>query len=123
MGADFISNSANTDENGHSSHVSSAIGGATYGVPKKVKLVRVKVLNAQGSGSYSDIVAGMDWVARHAAGTKAVVNMSLGKMSLLNSSYPYNPNINHPPWHFADDIMWPSILKTRGTVSPRLSTQ
>ncbi|KAF8941060.1 serine protease [Dissophora ornata] len=78
MGANFISGSANTDENGHGSHVSGTIGGATYGVAKKVKLVGVKVLNAQGSGSFSGIVAGMDWVAQRAAGTKAVVNMSLG---------------------------------------------
>ncbi|KAG0364431.1 Secreted subtilisin-like serine protease sub11 [Gamsiella multidivaricata] len=78
MGANFVSGSANTDENGHGTHVSGTIGGATYGVAKKVKLVGVKVLNAQGSGSYSGIVAGMDWVAQRAAGSKAVVNMSLG---------------------------------------------
>lgn len=78
MGANFVTGSANTDENGHGSHVSGTIGGATYGVAKKVKLVGVKVLNAQGQGSFSGIIAGMDWVAQRAQGTKAVVNMSLG---------------------------------------------
>ncbi|KAF8950458.1 hypothetical protein BGZ46_004526 [Entomortierella lignicola] len=78
MGANFIQGSANTDENGHGSHVSGTIGGATFGVAKRVNLVGVKVLDAQGSGAFSGIIAGMDWVARRARGTKAVVNMSLG---------------------------------------------
>ncbi|KAF9343648.1 hypothetical protein BGX26_005412, partial [Mortierella sp. AD094] len=78
MGANFVSGSANTDENGHGTHVSGTIGGTTYGVAKKVKLVGVKVLNAQGQGAYSGIIAGMDWVAQRARGTRAVVNMSLG---------------------------------------------
>ncbi|KAF9393635.1 hypothetical protein CPC16_001504 [Podila verticillata] len=70
MGANFIQGSANTDENGHGTHVSGTIGGRTYGVAKNVQLVGVKVLNAQGSGK--------DWVVSRARGTKAVVNMSLG---------------------------------------------
>ncbi|KAF8949558.1 hypothetical protein BGZ52_005616 [Haplosporangium bisporale] len=78
MGANFIQGSANTDENGHGTHVSGTIGGRTYGVAKNVQLVGVKVLNAQGSGSFSGIIAGMDWVVSRARGTKAVVNMSLG---------------------------------------------
>jgi subtilisin family serine protease len=80
MGANFIQGSINTDENGHGTHVAGTIGGQRYGVAKNVRLVGVKVLNAQGSGSFSGIIAGMDWVAQHAARTKAVVNMSLGKI-------------------------------------------
>ncbi|KAG0360026.1 putative serine proteinase, precursor [Gamsiella multidivaricata] len=78
MGANFIAGSPNTDENGHGTHVSGTIGDTKYGVAKKVKLVGVKVLNAEGSGAYSGVIAGMDWVIQHARGTKAVVNMSLG---------------------------------------------
>ncbi|CAO3568982.1 unnamed protein product [Mortierella alpina] len=78
MGANFIQGSANTDENGHGTHVSGTIGGTRYGVAKRVNLVGVKVLDAQGSGSFSGIIAGMDWVSQRARGTKAVVNMSLG---------------------------------------------
>ncbi|KAG0222558.1 alkaline serine protease [Mortierella sp. GBAus27b] len=78
MGANYISGSPNTDENGHGTHVSGTIGGTRFGVAKRVSLVGVKVLNAQGSGAFSGIVSGMDWVAQRARGTKAVVNMSLG---------------------------------------------
>ncbi|GJJ71443.1 hypothetical protein EMPS_03793 [Entomortierella parvispora] len=78
FGANFITGSANTDENGHGTHVSGTIGGTKYGVAKKVNIVGVKVLDASGSGSTSGVVAGMDWVAQRAVAGKSVVNMSLG---------------------------------------------
>jgi subtilisin family serine protease len=46
-------------------------------VTKDVKLVAVKVLDCTGSGSYSAIMAGVDWVTAHAV-KPAVANMSLG---------------------------------------------
>ena len=67
------------DCNGHGTHVSGTVGGATYGVAKGVRLVAVRVLGCNGSGSTSGVVAGIDWVtSNHAAGTPAVANMSLG---------------------------------------------
>lgn len=68
---------SNTDCNGHGTHVAGTVGAATYGVAKTVYLRGVKVLNCAGSGTWSGIIAGMDWVtANH---TKpAVANMSLG---------------------------------------------
>jgi subtilisin family serine protease len=78
FGANFITGSANTDENGHGTHVAGTIGGTKYGVAKKVTIVGVKVLDAEGSGSTSGVVAGMDWVAARAVPGKSVVNMSLG---------------------------------------------
>ncbi|HEX9994863.1 MAG TPA: S8 family peptidase [Acidimicrobiales bacterium] len=68
-----------TDCNGHGSHVSGTVGGTRYGVAKSVRLVAVRVLNCSGSGSWSGVIAGIDWVAgNHAAGAPAVANMSLG---------------------------------------------
>ncbi|KAF9113066.1 subtilisin-like serine protease [Mortierella sp. AM989] len=78
MGANFIRGSPNTDENGHGTHVAGTIGGTTYGVAKKVRLVGVKVLARDGSGSTSGIVAALDWIISVNKGKKAVVNMSLG---------------------------------------------
>jgi len=67
------------DCNGHGTHVSGTIGGATYGVAKRVRLVGVRVLDCSGSGATSQVVAGIDWViGNHRAGVPAVANMSLG---------------------------------------------
>jgi subtilisin family serine protease len=64
---------------GHGTHVAGTIGGNAYGVAKKVSLVGVRVLDCSGSGSTSQVVAGIDYAARnHAAGVPAVANMSLG---------------------------------------------
>jgi subtilisin family serine protease len=67
------------DCNGHGTHVAGTIGGSTYGVAKAVTLVAVRVLGCNGSGAYSGVIAGVDWVTgNHAAGQPAVANMSLG---------------------------------------------
>jgi subtilisin family serine protease len=48
-------------------------------VAKGVTLKAVRVLDCGGSGSWSGVIAGMDWVtANHSAGSPAVANMSLG---------------------------------------------
>lgn len=62
--ATFAFNSAdniNTDANGHGSHVAGTIGGKTFGVAKKATLVGVKVLDAQGAGTNSGVIAGMNF--------------------------------------------------------------
>jgi subtilisin family serine protease len=67
------------DCNGHGTHVSGTVGGATYGIAKNVRLVAVRVLDCNGSGTTSGVIAGIDWVtADHAAGAPAAANMSLG---------------------------------------------
>jgi subtilisin family serine protease len=65
------------DCNGHGTHVSGTVGGATYGIAKNVKLVAVRVLNCQGSGTTSGVIAGIDWVTANRI-LPAAANMSLG---------------------------------------------
>ncbi len=78
-GVNTAADGNNTDCNGHGSHVAGTVGGSSFGVAKGVKLVAVKVLDCAGSGTYSGVAAGIDWVtANHAAGTPAVANLSLG---------------------------------------------
>jgi len=79
-GAEFVDDSSNAgDCDGHGTHVAGTIGGNTYGVAKGVSLVSVRVLDCDGSGYWSWIIDGIDWVtANHAAGQPAVANMSLG---------------------------------------------
>ncbi|MEQ1439120.1 S8 family serine peptidase [Fontimonas sp. SYSU GA230001] len=66
-----------TDCNGHGTHVSGTAAGTSYGVAKQATLHAVRVLDCQGSGSNSGVIAGVDWVtANHVK--PAVANMSLG---------------------------------------------
>ncbi len=73
-------NPANSPNSGHATHVAGILGGTTYGVAKNVSLVSVRVLDCNGNGSYSTVLAGVNWVAQQVqmGSTPAVVNMSLG---------------------------------------------
>lgn len=65
------------DCNGHGTHVAGTIGGNVYGVAKNTSLIAVRVLDCSGSGSYSGVIAGVDWVTANRV-LPAVANMSLG---------------------------------------------
>lgn len=81
-----IPNDGALDGNGHGTHCSGTIGSKTYGVAKKVTIRGVKVLGANGSGTMSDVVKGVEVAAKdHIQRTKdgknskgASANMSLG---------------------------------------------
>lgn len=69
---------ANTEDcNGHGSHVAGTTAGTTWGVAKGATLHPVRVLDCNGSGSNSGVIAGIDWVAGNHI-KPAVANMSLG---------------------------------------------
>jgi len=77
-GYDFVDDDADaSDCNGHGTHVAGTVGGTTYGVAKGVRLVGVRVLDCDGDGTASGVIAGIDWVATHHSGP-SVLNMSLG---------------------------------------------
>lgn len=70
------------DDNGHGSHVAGTIAAknntiGVTGVAAGATLVAVKVLDRRGSGAYSTIISGVDYVAANAA-SGDVANMSLG---------------------------------------------
>lgn len=65
------------DCNGHGTHVAGTIGGATWGIAKNSLLRAVRVLNCNGSGATSGIIAGMNFVRTNGI-RPAVANMSLG---------------------------------------------
>jgi subtilisin family serine protease len=65
------------DCHGHGTHVAGTIGGTIHGVAKGVRIRGVKVLGCSGSGSFSGIIAGVDWVRLNAT-KPAVANLSLG---------------------------------------------
>ena len=68
------------DCNGHGTHVAGTAVGTVYGVAKKATIHGVRVLDCQGTGSGSAILAGIDWVAANAI-QPAVANLSLGTLN------------------------------------------
>lgn len=76
------------DCNGHGTHVAGTVGSGTYGVAKGVALFAVRVLDCNGSGSTSGVIAGVNWVAKNHGSSLVVANMSLGggKSTMLNTA-------------------------------------
>ncbi|XP_038071264.1 aqualysin-1-like [Patiria miniata] len=66
-----------TDCRGHGTHCAGTAAGLRYGVAKKAMVYGVRVLGCQGSGTWSSVIKGMDWVAQHGI-RPAVASMSLG---------------------------------------------
>lgn len=71
-----------TDRDGHGTHVSGTVAaidnaGGVVGVAPGARVSAVKVLNDDGSGSYAQVIAGIDYVTANAS-TFSVANMSLG---------------------------------------------
>jgi subtilisin family serine protease len=77
-GFDFIDNDAVADDcNGHGTHVAGTTAGSSFGVAKRAQVVAVRVLICAGSGTFDQVISGVNWVAANAV-LPAVANMSLG---------------------------------------------
>ncbi len=71
------------DDHGHGTHVAGTVAAVdntvgVVGVAPQASLLAAKVLNRQGSGYMSDVIAGVDWCVQSGA---KVVSMSLGTSS------------------------------------------
>src|SRR4030095_6184288 len=72
-----------SDGNGHGTHVAGTIGAinntaGVVGVAPGIPIYSVRVLNNQGSGSWSSVACGIDWVTANAS----KLNIKEAKMSL-----------------------------------------
>jgi hypothetical protein len=74
-----------TDCNSHGTHCAGLVGSKSFGVCKDAQLFAVKVLNCQGSGTYSGILSGLEFVhkrheeqSKENPNVKSVISMSLG---------------------------------------------
>ncbi len=84
-GYDAVGDGQNgNDCHGHGTHVAGTIGSSTYGVAKNVTLYPVRVLQCDGYGSASAIIAGIDWVTTNHI-SPAVANVS------LSANAPFQP--------------------------------
>ncbi|MFG2311803.1 S8 family peptidase [Streptomyces sp. NPDC048566] len=77
-GWDFVDGDRTAqDGNGHGTQVAATAVGSRYGVAKRARVVAVRVLDDHGAGTTAQVIAGIDWVTRHAR-KPAVANLSLG---------------------------------------------
>ncbi|XP_070554279.1 aqualysin-1-like [Ptychodera flava] len=75
---DYQPSNGGNDCHGHGTHCGGTTSGSSVGVAPSSSLYSVRVLNCQGSGSISDIIAGLDAiVAGGATPGRSVVSMSL----------------------------------------------
>lgn len=96
----FIPGEEVADRNGHGTHVTSTVGGSgaesdgnkEKGVAPGAALSVGKVLSDEGSGSESQIIAGMEWAAKD-VGAK-VVSMSLGSREASDGTDPMAAAVN-----------------------------
>lgn len=82
LSVNFAKGNSWDDGSGHGTHVAGTIGAidndyGVIGVAAGVRVVAVRVLDNRGSGSYSDVIAGVDYVATN-GNSGDVANMSLG---------------------------------------------
>ena len=84
-GFDFVNDDADPmDDDGHGTHVAGTVtasdnGVGVVGVAPEAKLYALKVLDASGSGSFSDVIAALQWVVDN--GTIKITNNSYGSSS------------------------------------------
>ncbi|KAH9965429.1 peptidase S8/S53 domain-containing protein [Russula dissimulans] len=105
------------DKNGHGTHCAGTIASRKYGVAKSARVIAVKVLGSDGSGSMSDVIAGVEFASTSAAEkaeqarkelkatgkTKhkgSVANMSLGGGRSIALNVAVNAAVEHG-LHFA----------------------
>jgi len=85
----YVNGNGAGDGNGHGTHCAGTAAGNTYGMAKDARLVAVQVLDSRGSGSYSGVIAGIDFVRTSCLGgftniggqsvdTRCVASLSLG---------------------------------------------
>ena len=78
-------NKVDTDPFGHGTHVTSIAAGS-FGIAPQAKVVVVRAFDSNGGGSYSDVIAGLEWI---------IANRVKYKIRVLNLSFGAQPQSNY----------------------------
>lgn len=73
-------NTITDDKNGHGTHVASTIIGNTLGIARDSTIIPVKVLDDNGSGTWTNVIRGIEWSVKQFKKSKrcSIISMSLG---------------------------------------------
>jgi subtilisin family serine protease len=88
-----VINCSVSDDHGHGTHVAGIVGalGGVKGVAINSGLIAVKVLNSAGTGTTSDVDAGIDWcIANANTYNISVISLSLGTDCVETPEYCYS---------------------------------
>ena len=89
FGASFTGGN-DPDPHGHGTHVAGTIASRRFGVAKKARVIAVQVLDNTGFGTWSRILAGLQWSVNQIKqrGRPGVINMSIsgGKSDAVNKA-------------------------------------
>jgi subtilisin family serine protease len=95
-GKNCISPGSTADDNGHGTHVAGTIGAkndgsGVVGVAPGTKLYAAKVLNADGIGTASQVICGIDWVTGTRTDSDPANDIEVANMSLVGTGPPVEP--------------------------------
>lgn len=121
---DFINNKKNPyDDNGHGTHVAGIAGGngtssnGKYkGIAPQCNLIGVKVLDEEGKGNASDVLAGLQWI---------IDNKERYNIKIANLSISTNNTSSNDPLVKAVEKIWDSgiiVTIAAGNDGPKKST-
>lgn len=121
---DFINNKKNPyDDNGHGTHVAGIAGGngtssnGKYkGIAPQCNLIGVKVLDEEGKGNASDVLAGLQWI---------IDNKERYNIKIANLSIGTNNTSSNDPLVKAVEKIWDSgiiVTIAAGNDGPKKST-
>jgi len=118
----FVGGTGAPDDGGHGTHIAGTVAGdgtnssgQYVGIARRANIVSVKVLDSQGRGRVSSVLAGLQWAIAHKAQYNIrVVNLSLG-------APPLAPTYRADPMAAAVEVAWRNglvVVAASGNTGP-----